>query len=78
MLQQQLTTLHNQTQLLSDSNTMLQQQLDTALFAGQLSIYPVLLCLPPPPQAITGSATPITHQHLCTVPCHVVLTLEGG
>ena len=70
MLQQQLTTLHNQTQQLNDSNTMLQEQLtnqtqqltntmlqqllDTALFVGQLSIYPATSCATLPPSSHSG------------------------
>ena len=54
ILQLQLTTLHNKTQQLSDTNTMLQQLLDTALFAGQLSIYPAASCAALPPSSPSG------------------------
>ena len=48
---------------------------------GQLSLHPpVLLCLPPPPQATTGSGPPMALLCVCTVtwPGHVVESLEGG
>ena len=54
MLQQQLTTLHKQIQQLSASNTMLHQQLDTALLAGQLSIYPAASCAALPSSSPSG------------------------
>ena len=75
MLQQQL---HNQTQQLNDSNIVLQQLLDTALFAGQLSIYPAVSCaalLPSSPsgyywvRASNGSAV--------SVYCNMTLSCGG-
>ena len=80
MLQQQLTTLHNQTQQLSDYNTMLQQQLDTALLAGQLSIYPATSCAALPPSSPSGyywvsNSNDSPTLVYCTMSCG---TLTGG
>ena len=76
---QSIDILHNQIQQLS--NTTL-QHIHEELLINQLNKlilqYPVLLYLPPPPQAITGSGLSMTYQYSCTVPRHVVHSLEGG
>ena len=76
----QLSTLQNQTQQLSNSNTMLQQQLDTALLAGQLSIYLAASCAALPPSSPSGYYWVSTFNGsptlvYCTMSCG---TLTGG
>ena len=79
----QLTTLHNQTQQLSDSNTMLQQQHNELLrnVLGQLPSYPAASCAALPPSSPSGYywvSNSNDSSSLVYVPCHVVHSLEGA
>ena len=72
MLQQQLT---NQTQQLND---MLQQLLDTALFAGQLSIYPATSCATLPPSSHSGYYwVRASNGSTVSVYCNMILSCGG-
>ena len=78
----QLSTLHNQTQQLSDSNTMLQQQHNELLrnVLGQLPSYPAASCAALPPSSPSGyywvsNSNDSSSLVYCTMSCG---TLTGG
>ena len=78
----QLSTLHNQTQQLSDSNTMLQQQHNELLrnVLGQLPSYPAASCAALPPSSPSGyyrvsNSNDSSSLVYCTMSC---CTLTGG
>ena len=78
MLQLQLTTLYNQTQQLNASNTMLQQLLDTALFAGQISIYSAASCAALPPSSPSGYYwVSASNGSAVSVYCNMTLSCGG-